>query len=576
MLNHHREVLPVSVPAVFTAEWQAMADAIPDPVFVKDREHRWVAMNLAFCELTGRSREELLGLSDYDASPAEEAHHFWAGDDEVFRTGETNTSIDNHTDRNGTLRVIETKKSIWRTDDGQILLIGVIRDHTELAGIREDLARINLELERIVDERTRELQELAFHDPLTGLPNRRSVFQKLKRRVANNGTVALLFIDVDHFKWINDSKGHPFGDGILRELASRYFKLEGIDMVARLGGDEFVIITHLNMPMTHSALKSLADSALAATREPIEIQGEEVNVSASIGIAQAPRDAADIHDLIRCADTALYRAKDFGRDCAAFFEPRLGTRVEEFAAIETGLRVAIREHAIQVAFQPIISLKDRAVIGVEALARWRDPDLGTISPAKFIPIAESCGLITTLGALMLRKSVIRAKSELKNKQRLSVNVSPRELEDPQFVSRLLGILEEEEFPSDLLDLEITEISAANPSKKLLAALTALRKENIRIGLDDFGTGYSALVQIQHLPIDRIKIDRSFVFELPSNRKSCALVEAMVKMCDALELEVVAEGVETEEQLVFLQNLGCHAIQGFLPGRPRVRKSFWQE
>lgn len=567
---------PIEVSESLSGDWQALVDAIPDPIFVKDIEHRWVAFNQAFCDLLGRPREELLGRSDFDYSPTDEASVYWATDDEVLHSGQPSINVETHTDARGRRRVIETKKTLLRRSDGRRLLLGIIRDLTELARARDELTLSNRELERMVEERTQELRStnarlrhLAFVDALTGLPNRRGLLERLEKRLTQ-GPVALLFVDVDHFKWVNDSKGHPFGDALLSALAVRYRDLQGIDLVARLGGDEFMLLTSPEVPTSLHSLGHIARSIMDVTRTPLVVDREEITLSASIGIASAPDDGLTATDLIRAADAAMYRAKDQGRSRYAFFDPQLGTRAQEFLNVENGLRAALRQGRVRVAFQPIFATRGRRRVGVEALARWTDPKLGEVSPVRFIPVAETTGLIQDLGLYVLRRSLVIANERLAPGERVAVNLSPRQIEESSFVDRVLSVLRELDFAPQRLEFEITESVAANPSERLLSTLSTFREVGISIALDDFGTGYSALTQLQRLPVDRVKIDRSFVAEIPGNPKSSVLVEAMTRMCDALDLSVVAEGVETEAQLAYLQALGCAEVQGYLLGRPELQ------
>lgn len=567
---------PIEVPEALDGDWQSLVDAIPDPIFIKDAEHRWVAFNRAFCELLGRPRSELLGCSDFDYSPADEAAVYWSTDDQVLSSGQPSVNVETHTDAQGRRRVIETKKSLMVRDNGQQFLLGIIRDLTELARARDELSLSNRELERLIEERTQELRatnarlrHLAFIDALTGLPNRRGLLERLERRLTQ-GPLALMFVDVDHFKWINDSKGHPFGDALLTALALRYRDLAGIDLVARLGGDEFMLLTAPEVPTSLHSLGNIARSILDATRAILVVDREEITLSASIGIASAPDDGSSATDLIRAADAAMYRAKDQGRNRYAFFDPQLGTRAQEFVNVENGLRAALRQGRVRVAFQPIFMARGRKRVGVEALARWTDPKLGEISPMRFVPVAETTGLIHDLGLYVLRRSLILTQERLPANERVAVNLSPRQIEDSGFVERVLSLLHELSFAPTRLEFEITESVAANPSERLLATLSTLREIGVSIALDDFGTGYSALTQLQRLPVDRVKIDRSFISEIPGNPKASVLVEAMTRMCDALDLSVVAEGVETEAQLAYLQALGCAEVQGYLLGRPEVQ------
>ncbi len=557
----------------FDPAWRAMLEAIPDPVFIKDRRHRWVLFNDAFAELLGRPREWMQGRSDFDSSPADEARVFWAKDDEVFETGRANTNLEAHTDTNGRRRVIETKKTLFIGPDGQAYLVGVIRDLTDAVRTQAELERANGELRRLVAEREAELkvshaqlESFAYYDPLTGLPNRRLLFGKLEKRLQQGALVAFL-VDIDNFKWLNDSKGQSFGDEVLRALADRLRATVEHALIARMSADEFIVVLAEPEHRDEAWAAGMAENLLATCSQPVQVHGEEIAVSVSIGVAMAPRDADNAAQLIQRADTAMHKAKDRGRNQYAFFDPKYGNRADEFVALETGLRAALRGHALGVALQPIVSARTRQVLGYEALARWHDARLGEVSPARFVPMAENTGMVHELGMQVLRKATLSAK-RLPPDSRLAVNLSVRQLTRASLLTDVTTVLKETGFDPRRLEFEITESFAANISARALNAIDGLRQIGVSFALDDFGTGYSALVQLQRLPIDRIKIDRGFVAELPGDPRSAALVEAMVRMAHALNLRVVAEGVEREEQWAFLSALGVDEVQGFLFARPQ--------
>ncbi len=558
-------------------------DEIPDPVFVKNVEHRWVYVNQAFCMLVGKERQWLIGKSDFDISPAAEARVFWAKDDEVLQFGGSNVNLEQHTNTNGECRVIETKKKLIQIA-GKAYLLGIIRDLTVLADIQGELSRSNQELEQRVRERTAELQHsnaqlqnMAFFDPLTALPNRRLLISSLERRLglgAGRGfsnsavaPVAVFYIDLDNFKRANDSHGHPFGDSMLIQLAERLRAMTQFSMVSRVGGDEFIAVAHEGLPLDLMTLAQVCREILERVSQPFLVDQTEVSTSASVGVAISPGDGTEVVELLQSADTAMFRAKDRGRNQYAFFVPTMNLRAREHVALERGLRRAIRAGEIDVLFQPIILANSGVQIGVEALARWRDHELGDVSPEKFIAIAENSGLIHELSHHVLRRALKLAHESLPAEQRLCVNLSALQLDRMTLVEDVRRALVESKFEPKRLELEITESAAASKDDRLISVLNSLRDLGIGLALDDFGTGFSALAHLQRLPIDRIKIDRSFIVEIASNQKSRAMVEAMIRMGQALDLKVLAEGVETLAQREVLCALGCDELQGYLLGRP---------
>lgn len=547
---------------------QGVLDAVQDPIFVKDSAHRWVAMNEAFCGLFGLSRAELLGKSDFEFVPMEEAQVYWAKDAEVFATGIPNTNLETHTDPSGRRRVIETKKSLLQGSDGRTWLIGVIRDLTELTQARLAVERANRELELRIQERTEalrqshaQLENLAYIDPLTALANRRRMQLFLEHCLAH-GHPSVLFLDVDHFKWINDSMGHPAGDQLLVTLAHRLRLVEGFALIARIGGDEFVAVAQSPQPLNDADLAAMARRLLGCLTDPFTLGGQPLVVSGSIGIARAPRDGTTVHALIQHADTAMYRAKERGRNQFAFYSDEMGSRAQEHLALEARLRHALKHQQIDVAVQPVFACQDRRLVAHEALARWHDHELGEIAAERFVSMAEQRGLIHELTLHVLERTLQFGPRE----GRLAVNLSPMLLLRAQMVPQIVAVLGRHGVDPQRVEFELTESCATALDDATLGVLSQLRALGCSIALDDFGTGYASLALLRRLPIDRIKIDRSFVADLHLPR-TAALVAAMIGMARALELGITAEGVETEAQLHTLIELGCDQVQGYLLGRP---------
>jgi len=553
-----------------------MIEHLPDPVFLKDHAHRWIFVNHAFCELLGQPRAQLLGKSDYDFSPAEEAAVFWQADDAVLSSGIDNINLERHTDTHGQVRIIETKKCRVFIN-GQAYLMGTIRDLTAFSSLQAELTSANRDLEKRLYECTEELgranaqvQNLTFFDPLTGLPNRNLIISAIERRLAQpDKPFALFYMDLDNFKWVNDSIGHPEGDLLLIQVSERLRVLPGFSMIGRVGGDEFVAIGQDTAALDQMSLAKQARALLNSVEQPIQVESRELSASFSVGIAVYPADGSTVSHLLKAADAAMFRAKERGRNQYAFFASNQRQRAHEQMLLEAGLRRALKNKQIQIAFQPVFDARTRVKIGVEALARWEDPELGTISPDRFIPVAESSGLIHELSSYVLRLSLRLAQKLLPSPLRLSVNLSALQLDRMTLIEEVRRALAESKFPASRLELEVTESVTSSRSERLVSVMNALRHLGIGFALDDFGTGYSGLSHIQRLPIDRIKIDKSFVAELETSARSRSLVEAVVRMGHALDLKVLAEGVERESQLAILTKLGCDEIQGYLLAKPQL-------
>ncbi len=421
-------------------------------------------------------------------------------------------------------------------------------------------------------ELTDRLAWQAQHDELTGLPNRRLFEERLRQALSaarqKGQGLALLGIDLDRFKQVNDTLGHSLGDRLLRIVAK---KLENAvrpgDLIARMGGDEFTIIaTDLTDPRHVS---QVADRLLAVMREPIEVDGYELFVTGSIGISTFPQDGTDAATLQRSADIAMYRAKALGRNAFQTFTAELNAAAAERLALETLLRRALENQEIDVHFQPEVSFS-RGLVGFEALIRWNHPRLGSVPPSKFIPVAEESGLVVPLGTWVLREACrqLAAWGRLAAGLRMAVNVSPVQFVQADLVEMVASAVQESGVEPHRLELELTESMVMRDYESSSQKLTQLRQLGVSIAIDDFGTGYSSLSHLHRLPIDTLKIDQSFVRELRPVGGSRPLVDAVVALARSLDLSVVAEGVETPEQLSMLATAGCERVQGYLLGRAR--------
>ena len=438
--------------------------------------------------------------------------------------------------------------------------------------------------EREVTERRKaedQLQHQALHDALTGLPNRTLLLDRIERALAHsqrNGTmIALLFADLDNFKVINDGLGHQAGDEILIAVAQRLLTAvrladtvsrSGTDTVARLGGDEFVILCD-SMRGERDAI-AVAERIAQALRDPLEFRGERIFVSASIGLAPAfagPNTTAE--SLLRDADAAMYRAKERGRARYEIFDDAMRTRVLSRLRQEIQLRQAIDQDELCLHYQPIVSLRDGTVQGVEALVRWQHPQRGLLPPADFVPLAEQSSLILALGHWVLRRACrqISYWADTASPLSVTVNVAAKQLADPGLAELVAAAVAEEGIDPGRLGIEITESSLLDETAAPVNALAALREIGVQLILDDFGTGYSSLSYLQRLPLDMLKLDRSFVIPLSGDRQDWHLVASVIDMAAALELTMVAEGVETEAQQRMLGSLNCPYAQGYHIARP---------
>ena len=447
---------------------------------------------------------------------------------------------------------------------GPILAIGFLVSAILVFALVSRLWRSSssLEAERVA------IKHQANHDALTGLPNRTLFDTQLARDLGDRRSgrpgVALLILDLDRFKQVNDTLGHNAGDALICAVGQRLKEFIGpADIVARFGGDEFAII-HLCREGLKGPMK-LAEAIIEAVAKPFDVSGGEAFVGASIGVAVAAKEDHDPRELTRKADIALYEAKARGRNRAVQYEEVMSAQLHDRHTVEAELREALkRDDQLSVAFQPLFE-NSGELVGVEALARWRHPTLGQVSPARFIPIAESAGLIEALGEYVLRQAC--ALGARWPGRRIAVNISPAQLRNPRFAERVFDLMVETAMrPSDL-ELEITEGILLDNEGPALETIAAFRDAGIRIALDDFGTGYSSLNYLKRYPVDSIKIDRSFVAQLVSNSPSAAIVQAMVTLAHALNIDVTAEGVETHEQMTILKSMGCNLFQGFLLAAP---------
>jgi len=530
----------------------AVFDAAGDGMLVTDENEIVVSVNPAFTEATGYAPEDLVGRSidmlDSDRHNrgvlsnmrrSLEAEGIWRGEIWVRH-------------KNDEAQRAHLTKIAVRGTDGRITRYVSVYGDPGKRGQAEDQGRTH-----------------AHYDALTGLANRwlfqSRLGQVLVRATRARKQAAVFTIDIDHFKFVNDSLGHASGDLLIQEVARRLLGvLRKQDVVARIGGDEFGIIVPDLADTTE--LGEVGERIVGAMKEPFRVRDDEIFVTVSAGIAIGPRDGQDAEELIRSADTAMFHAKDQGRNNVQFFTDRLNVRAVERLKIETSLRRAIERGEFLLHYQPQIDIASRQVIGAEALIRWQHPEDGMVLPGRFIPVAEETGLIVQIGDWALREACRQIKvwqSEGAEPIRISVNLSVKQFRKPDFVESVERAIAESGIDPGFLDFELTESMVMHDVDHAIQVLKRIKALGIEISIDDFGTGYSSLNHIRRLPIDIIKIDKSFVKEVSTSAGDAEIATAIVALAHSLNLRVIAEGVETAEQLSFLRSRRCNAFQGFL-------------
>lgn len=523
-----------------------------DAVFIADARHHFLQMNPACAQLLGDAAvsklqgQPVMALwrRGVDAQFMAKVSAAW--DSEGFWTGE-----------------------LWVTgaDGGrcavQLSWVAVLDEQGNVAqsiGFMRDLTAQHAAQKRI--------QELAFTDVLTGLPNRLLLAQHVDAALvsaqATDLNFAILFLDLDRFKIVNDSLGHVFGDRVLQLVAQRLkINLRQTDMLCRLGGDEFVIYLHgASEAVAEHTVRRILEDMIA----PFTLDDMGFSVQCSVGIALYPQDGNTLDELIKQADTAMYRVKERGRGSYGFYQPQMNADLLSRMKLDHAMRQALSDQRMAVYYQPQVDMATGVIVGAEALVRWRDPELGFVSPGVFIPLAEESGYIVTLGAWVMEQSVREAASWQKmgcGAVCISVNVSALEFRQADFVDRVTRLLAMYQLAPALLELEITETILLQDAKEMQQRLNALAALGVRLAIDDFGTGYSSLGYLKKLPINKLKIDQSFVRGLPDDAEDMAIVSAIIRMGQAMHMVLIAEGVETEAQRSLLQSLDCQEYQGYL-------------
>jgi diguanylate cyclase (GGDEF)-like protein/PAS domain S-box-containing protein len=521
-----------------------------DAIFITDAERRIVAANPSFERLTGYRGEQALGRLPEDF--LDNAHQ--------------QTSYQR-------LQTTMAEKGFWegelwnRRDNGEVYLclisLVMVKDQ---AGKASNYIGFFKDLTEALAARKR-IEELAYHDALTGLPNRLMFSEHFEfaKKIADRKatTTAVLFIDLDRFKHINDALGHLFGDRVLVEVAERLKScLREVDTVSRLGGDEFLILLNdVNAAGAEASARRISQHLSA----PLSLSNLAFTITCSIGIALYPQDGDSMDELIKNADSAMYAVKERGRSGFRFYTRQMNIGLLSRVKLDHAMRQALENHAFKLQYQPQIDLATGQMIGTEALLRWHDAELGNIPPGRFIPIAEESGAIVPLGDWVLRQATRQAADWHAKGLRLvtSVNVSALQFQQADFVRKVAEALEASALPAHLLELELTESILIQHIDETLKRLQALAQLGVRLAIDDFGTGYSNLAYLKRFPINKLKIDQSFVRDVPGEDSDTAIVHAIINLGHSLHLRVIAEGVETEAQREFLRQGGCDEMQGFL-------------
>ncbi|MEW5788507.1 MAG: EAL domain-containing protein [Pseudomonadota bacterium] len=530
---------------------RALLDSLPDPAWLSDRDGRMIAVNDAYVRACGRPPEQIIGQMVETIWPAETSRTLRVQDTAVLvhQSQQRREGVQPVAD--GSSRSFEYISTPVLDEKG--VLVGV-------AGVARDITQLRAEQERI--------RHMADHDELTDLPNRSLLQERmahaLAREAGDDTQIAIMFLDLDHFKNINDSLGHEMGDRLLQQVAQRLRNnLDAGDTVSRQGGDEFAILLQHCSGLARVA--AIAQRLIDAIAQPFQVDERELLVSASIGISVYPQDGTDIGTLLRNADTAMYQAKAAERGSYQFFAPEMNARVFERMALETNLRRALQNREFRLHYQPQVDAVSGRILGVEALIRWRHPELGEILPGRFIPIAEETSLIGPIGEWVLQEACRQCRAWMDQGLPpvvVAVNLSAAQFRQRRLAQGVAAALASAGISPQWLELEITESVLMQDTQRVLETLDALKALGVRLSMDDFGTGYSSLSYLKRLPIDKIKIDQSFVRELPDNDEDAAIVRAIIGIASHLRKGVIAEGVETVAQREFLLRHGCSEMQGY--------------
>jgi diguanylate cyclase (GGDEF)-like protein/PAS domain S-box-containing protein len=532
-------------------------DNSSESIMVTDATGKITKVNKAFTSLTGFERDQIIGSRpSLLLSPSTKSEFLQNIDSDLRTHGHWQGEID-YRNSLGESRPSWTVITVIKDDLGQIQTNIIVS--SDIADRKTTAARI---------------EKLAYFDPLTGLPNRSQMQETLERfMVEKNQILALLFIDLDRFKPINDTMGHPAGDKVLKEVAKRLAaSVRPQDLVARIGGDEFTVImpTSINVAEAMDAAIGVSETILDQMTQPFVIEDHQLYLSASVGVAIFPENAISGMDLLRNADTAMYHAKAMGKNNFQFYAEEMNIKAMERLELENNLHLALRRNEFELCFQAQWDIKENKLCGLETLLRWRRPNHGIVGPDKFIPIIEETGLIVPIGEWVLRaacEQMIEWQETGFTVPKVAVNLSARQFKDPEILDRICRIVDETGVDPELIELELTESILMDDVERTLAVLNEARNMGFSLSIDDFGTGYSSLSYLRQFPVNNLKIDQSFIRNLPYNEADGQITRTIVAMANNLGLGVIAEGVETLEQRKFLEEIGCYKLQGFMYSQP---------
>lgn len=568
-MRHHEEQAEkyrVAEQALWASETYLKAILYHSPtlIAVKDLDGNVILASEYYKQLQAVDIEEgYVGKNVFDVFPEELAQELWQEDQAMEHASQNSESELEIMHKDGSLHTYLMVKFPLKDKAEKVFgICSICTDITERKqaedALREQQSRLNY---------------MAFHDALTGLPNRALFYDRLNHGLArakrSGGKLVAMLLDLDRFKYINDSLGHDAGDLLLKTISQRLKEcVRDMDTVARLGGDEFVIV--LEGIHDIDDVGYVAQKILATVARPINIVGHDISTTVSIGISVYPDDGMQADELLKNADIAMYKAKEGGKNNYQFYAEGMNASAVNFLLLENDLRRAIEQDQLTLFYQPQFDLQTDSLVGMEALVRWQHPDRGLISPAHFIPLAEETGLIVSLGEWVLRRACEQQKAWLQSGRyagKMAVNLSPRQFRQANFPDRVAEILADTGLPATNLELEITESSAMEHASETINMMNVLNQMGLSLAIDDFGTGYSSLAYLKRFPIHKLKIDRSFVCDVAINQNDAAIAKSIINLAHNMSLNVVAEGVEYQSQADWLRERGCDQVQGFFYAKP---------